>query len=566
MTVLLRRLAVPLLVLPLTTAAATAQADGPAKAGASASLGGDADADAELDEDAEPSRPLKPPGPWIKRYAPRRSMFEVGMFGGLFLPASDVELHFRNLPFKTYEPVSGELGLRVGFYPLRHFGLEADLAMMPTRTESEQRAFIFSSRAMGVVQLGLYRLVPFAVLGGGVIAVRSDDNAVGDDADQLLIVGGGLKYLINDHLQLRLDVRDLMSPKRGRTVNDPADSLEVLLGISVMLGPRKKPEPEYIPPDTDGDGILDDKDKCIDEIGIAPDGCPIRDTDSDGFADDVDECPEDPGAEPDGCPIPDTDGDGFLDPDDKCPEVPGMEPDGCMHDVDGDGLLPPEDKCPEEPETRNGFEDTDGCPDELPEEIKKFTGVIEGIYFDTGKATIRDKSRPTLDEAVKVLKDYEDLRVEITGHTDDRGRDDKNLKLSADRAAAVKQYLVDAGVAEGRIETRGAGEAEPIADNKTREGRQKNRRIEFKVLLPAAPVIVTDDGKAEPAEDAADKADETQPAADEGAAEEPAADKPAAEKPAADKPAADKPAADKPAADEPAEANKPVIQKLDEIE
>jgi len=533
---LFRRLAVPLLVLPLTTAAATAKADGPAKAGASASLGGDADADADLeeDEDSDDGEAAKPSGPWLKRYAPRRGMFEVGMFGGLFLPADDLELHFRNLPFKTFEPVSGELGVRVGYYPLRHFGLEADLAMMPTRTQTEQRAFIFSSRAMGVIQLGLYRIVPFAVLGGGVIAVRSEDNAVGDDADQLLIVGGGLKYLLNDHIQLRLDVRDIMSPKRGRTVNDPADSLEVLAGISIMLGPRKKPEPEYIAPDTDGDGILDDKDKCVDEIGIAPDGCPIRDTDQDGFADDVDQCPTEPGAEPDGCPIPDTDGDGFLDPDDKCPEEAGMEPDGCMHDVDGDGLYPPEDKCPEEPETRNGFEDSDGCPDELPEEIKKFTGVIEGIYFDTGKASIKDESKPTLDAAVKVLTDYEDLRVEISGHTDDRGKDDKNLKLSADRAASVKQYMVEAGVAEGRIETRGAGEAEPIEDNKTRAGRAKNRRIEFKVLLPEAPAVEPEgepaaDGAAEPAADAAKpEADAAKPEADAAKPEADAA-KPAAE-------------------------------------
>ena len=549
----LRRLAVPLFVLPLATAA-TAKADGPAKAEASASLGGDADADADVDleEDEDDEGETKPTGPWLKRYAPRRGMFEVGMFGGLFLPADDIELHFRNLPFKTYEPISGELGLRVGFYPLRHFGLEADLAMMPTRTESEQRAFIFSSRAMGVLQLGLYRLVPFAVLGGGVIAVRSEDNAVGDDADQLLIVGGGLKYLLNEHIQLRLDVRDLMSPKRGRTVNDPADSLEVLAGISVMLGPRKKPEPEYIPPDTDGDGILDDKDKCIDEIGIAPDGCPVRDGDQDGFADDIDQCPDEPGAEPDGCPIPDTDGDGFLDPDDKCPEEAGMEPDGCMHDVDGDGLFPPEDKCPEEPETRNGFEDSDGCPDELPEEIKKFTGVIEGIYFDTNKATIKDESKPTLDAAVKVLTDYEDLRVEISGHTDDRGKDEKNLKLSADRADSVKTYLVENGVAEDRIVTRGAGEAEPIADNKTREGRGKNRRIEFKVLLPEAPAGAEPE-KAEPekadepekaeAEKAEpDKPEEAEPEPDKAEPDEPEPDKP---EPEPDKPEPDKPAFEK---------------------
>ena len=508
----------------------------PKKTRTEATVAIDADAvpDADTDGETEPSFAEK----W-RTLTPRRNMFEVGLLGGLWVPADDLELHFRNAPFRQYEPVSGLLGARVGYYPLRHFGFEGELAMMPTRTRSEQRAFVYSAKAHVVGQLGLRRLVPFVLVGGGVLAVRSEDDAAGDDADQAFHIGGGVKWLLSEHLQLRLEARDVMSPKRGRTINDPADSLEVLLGFSVLLGPRKKEE-VFIPPDTDGDGFLDDKDKCVDEIGVAPDGCPVRDTDSDGFADDVDKCIDEPGVEPDGCPIPDTDGDGFLDPDDACPDEPGVAPDGCpLRDVDGDGLLPPADQCPEEPETRNGFQDGDGCPDELPEEIKKFTGVIEGIYFATNKATIRDTSKPTLDAAVKVLKDYPELRVEISGHTDAQGKDDKNLKLSADRAASVKAYLVSAGIAEDRIETRGAGETEPIGDNATKEGRQQNRRIEFKLLLPDAPTAPTPDA---PAPDA--------PAADAPAADAPAADAPAADAPAADAPAADAPAADAPAADE----------------
>jgi len=80
------------------------------------------------------------------------------------------------------------------------------------------------------------------------------------------------------------------------------------------------------------------------------------------------------------------------------------------------------------------------------------------------------------------MTDYPKLRIRITGHTDNVGDRDSNAKLSQARADAVKQYLVDKGVAADRIETRGAGPDEPIADNDTPAGQQKNRRIEFKLL------------------------------------------------------------------------------------
>lgn len=324
-----------------------------------------ADDSAATDGPAAPRR-------WIDAVAPRRNMFELGMFGGLWRPADDLELHFRNAPYRQYAPLSGEIGARVGYYPLRHFGLEGELAMMPTRTRTDQRAFVYSARAHAIVQLGLYRLVPFLAVGGGVLAVSSESNAVGDDGDQALTIGGGLKYLVTEHIQLRLDVRDTMSPKRGRTVNDPADSIEVLLGFSVMLGPRNRAPTSLPPPDTDGDGFPDDKDQCIDEIGLAPEGCPIRDTDADGFSDDIDACPSGPGVEPDGCPRADSDGDGVIDTVDTCPQEPGTDPDGCPFlDEDSDGLLPPEDACPDAAETVNGFEDTDGCPDEIPDEVER---------------------------------------------------------------------------------------------------------------------------------------------------------------------------------------------------
>jgi outer membrane protein OmpA-like peptidoglycan-associated protein len=234
---------------------------------------------------------------------------------------------------------------------------------------------------------------------------------------------------------------------------------------------------------TDGDGFYDPDDRCVDVPGVAPDGCPIGDKDGDGFKDDVDKCIDEPGVAPDGCPIPDTDGDGFKDDVDKCIDEPGVAPDGCpIRDTDGDGIMDPDDQCVKEPETKNNYLDTDGCPDEVPKEVEKFTGVIQGIFFDTNKAAIKPASRTTLDGAVEVLKKFDSVRVEISGHTDSSGKYDHNVDLSGRRAEAVKKYLTDAGIDAGRIETRGAGPDEPIADNKTKAGKAKNRRIEFKLL------------------------------------------------------------------------------------
>ncbi|MCX4241851.1 OmpA family protein [Paraliomyxa miuraensis] len=457
-------------------AKASASTDVSADATGSASGSGDAQTDARADQKSRP---------FLRRFTPRRNMWEVGMFGGLWLPSDVIELHDRNLPPPIRYDTSAELGLRVGYYPLQHFGLEGELAMIPSRLQTDQRAFVSTARAHAVLQLGLWRIVPFALLGGGVLSVRSEPNAAGNNGDESLHVGGGIKFFVTDHIVLRLEGRDVMSPQEGATVAAPAHSGEVLLGFSLALGPRKKEAPP--PPDTDGDGFLDADDACPEQPGIAPDGCPAKDTDGDGFLDRDDACADLLGTAPDGCPIADTDGDGFLDPDDACPEEVGVEPDGCpLRDVDGDGMFPPQDACPEQPESVNGFEDEDGCPDEIPEVVKQFTGVIEGIYFDTGKATIRSKSFGTLDAAVKVLSDYPSLRVEISGHTDSKGKRDKNLQLSQDRADSVKAYIVGKGVAEGRIVTRGAGPDEPIGDNKTTAGRQQNRRIEFELLTGAS--------------------------------------------------------------------------------
>jgi OOP family OmpA-OmpF porin len=255
----------------------------------------------------------------------------------------------------------------------------------------------------------------------------------------------------------------------------------VLLGLSFGIRPsRSVPEPP--PADSDNDGVPDSADKCPNEPAATPDGCPTADTDGDGIPDMKDACPTEVGKAPCGCPIRDADGDKVIDELDKCPNVAGPI-EGCPDpDPDRDGINGDADKCPNEPETKNGFEDADGCPDSIPEMVKKFTGVVKGIEFDRGKETIRPVSTPVLDEALGVFKEYTTIKIEISGHTDADGDHDKNVDLSRRRADAVKAYFVGKGIDASRIQTRGVGPDEPIADNKTAAGKQKNRRIEFKVM------------------------------------------------------------------------------------
>lgn len=411
---------------------------------------------------------------------------EAGLFGGAFFPSSshnfeDADTEAGKRPHLKLKSVAPEIGVRVGYYPVRFVGLELEAGFMPTKDENGGKASGRALRAQAVGQMPMGSVTPFALLGFGSLGANSD--SMGKDYDPAFHFGAGVKVPLTPSIGVRFDLRDNLTQKDNGADGDQTHHPEVLLGLYGTLGLSKKETPQAPPKDTDGDGFIDPGDKCPTVAGVAPDGCPPPDSDKDGFIDPQDKCPTEPGIAPDGCPDKDPDKDGILDPMDKCPNEPGVAPDGCPdNDPDKDGILDPNDKCPKEPETKNGFEDADGCPDEIPAEVKKFTGVIEGIEFDTGKATIRAKSTPKLDAALKVLLAYESLRIEISGHTDNVGTDEKNTQLSLDRANSVKKYFTDKSIADSRIETRGAGPNEPIADNKTAKGKQKNRRIEFKLL------------------------------------------------------------------------------------
>jgi outer membrane protein OmpA-like peptidoglycan-associated protein len=113
---------------------------------------------------------------------------------------------------------------------------------------------------------------------------------------------------------------------------------------------------------------------------------------------------------------------------------------------------------------------------------KKFTEakiVTHGINFDVNKATIRPESMGTLNMIVKVMTDNPDIKFEVGGHTDSDGADDYNMKLSQQRAEAVRDQLIKLGIDASRLTAKGYGETKPISDNTTLEGKANNRRVEF---------------------------------------------------------------------------------------
>lgn len=175
-------------------------------------------------------------------------------------------------------------------------------------------------------------------------------------------------------------------------------------------------------------------------------------------------------------PRVDTDGDGIMDDKDKCPEEPGSQATGGCPDADNDGVIDSKDKCPNDPGT-DGF----GCPEIKPATKKIMEAAMNGLQFETGSAKIKEESYAKLDKVYEILKANPKLKLDINGHTDNTGDASLNLQLSKDRAAAAKAYLIKKGIDPARVQANGYGDTQPVADNNTEEGRAKNRRVEFKV-------------------------------------------------------------------------------------
>lgn len=235
--------------------------------------------------------------------------------------------------------------------------------------------------------------------------------------------------------------------------------------------------------DIDADGVTDNIDECDSIPGPAENnGCPWGDRDEDGVLDNEDKCPDEKGPkENKGCPWGDRDGDGVLDNVDRCPDVPGpADNDGCPYqDSDGDGVIDKEDDCPRTP----GPASNKGCPVIEQAEQEVLNTAFKNLEFETGSDVIKASSYGSLDELAQLLVKKPDYRLRISGHTDDVGSAESNLKLSEKRSKAVSKYLSNKGVDTSKFIVEWFGESKPAYPNNTPEGRQKNRRVEMTVVF-----------------------------------------------------------------------------------
>jgi len=325
---------------------------------------------------------------------------------------------------------------------------------------------------------------PYAQVGGGYAAIDNEGKF-------RTLVGAGANFWFTDNIGLNLQTAYHPTMKSESTEN----YFQHALGITIKFGKQdrdndgvadkddKCPDVAGKPelngcPDADGDGITDAEDSCPDVFGLKEfNGCP--DTDGDGIADKDDECPEVAGKpELKGCP--DADNDGIADKDDKCPQQAGpKENNGCpWPDTDRDGVLDKDDECPEEA----GPASNKGCPEVTQEVQTQLNSFAKTILFDVGKSTIRPESATVLNNIVNVLNKYKNSKFSVEGYTDTSGNKDKNQRLSEDRAYSVKAYLVDKGINPARLSAKGFGPEKPIASNKTKKGRELNRRVEINLV------------------------------------------------------------------------------------
>ncbi len=335
--------------------------------------------------------------------------------------------------------------------------------------------------------LGWKVLEPSAHLGGGY-------TSFGDASYGTFNGGFGLTVWFTEMVGFSVQSTYKNSlDKSDRVINaDVPSHMQHLIGLTFKFGGK----------DTDGDGIYDKDDACPETKGLKQfKGCP--DSDADGIVDGSDACPDAAGLpEFQGCP--DMDADGIADKDDACPDVAGLKTLGGCPDADGDGVADKSDKCPQVkgPKENGGcpWPDTDGdsvldkddkcvdvkgtaanngCPEVTEVAIKKLNEYAKTILFESGKASFQKQTFAVLQSITSILKEYPTAKFSIEGHTDDTGSVAFNQTLSENRASAVKNYLVENGIAADRLTSAGYGKSRPI--DKSKGGKANNRRVEVKL-------------------------------------------------------------------------------------
>ena len=302
---------------------------------------------------------------------------------------------------------------------------------------------------------------PYFLIGLGYEDVE-DEPAHAYDSSAYGNWGGGIKWKVMDDIALRAEVKHLI-----RT-DDGGNELYYGIGLTIPFGEKAS--------NNTAENSNETAEEPKEEVAVAAAAIVVVDSDNDGVADDKDKCPTTPegvAVDENGCCL-DSDGDGVADYKDKCPNTPkgvAVDENGCCLDSDGDGIADYKDKCPN---TVAGAKvDVNGCA----------ATVVLDIHFENASAKINTQHSPKLEKYISFMNDNENYDVTIIGYTDSRGAESFNQDLSQKRADSVKKALVDGGVKSTRITAVGKGEANPIADNATSEGRAQNRRIEAELKL-----------------------------------------------------------------------------------
>ncbi len=226
-----------------------------------------------------------------------------------------------------------------------------------------------------------------------------------------------------------------------------------------------------------GEVLYNSAGECWGAADGAPNWCGnVPDSDGDGVKNDLDRCPDTSVGETvdaEGCP-PDTDRDGVADYGDQCPDTPyGVRVDskGCALDLDGDGVPYYRDRCCQQ--LPPGFKvDAEGCLVNLR---------LENVHFDFDRATLKPGGRQILDSLIGILGERPDVeRINVSGHTDSVGSVAYNQGLSERRARSVLRYLQQGGLKQP-INAAGYGETRPAVSNMSSAGRAQNRRVEIEL-------------------------------------------------------------------------------------
>ncbi len=380
----------------------------------------------------------------------------------------------------------------------------------------------FDQLGLGIDGLYLFdrapRFSPYLVVGAGALRTKVAGNS---GTHPMLNAGAGVMAHLTDYgLALRADARYRMDNDNDSIAGqDRFGDWMVNLGLAVPLGAK----PQHIaaaPIDMDGDadGVLDSRDRCPGtRAGAKVDasGCEVEsDSDNDGVPNSQDKCPgtvKGVKVDTSGCEVDvDGDRDGVVDSQDKCPNTAAgvkVNASGCevAVDSDRDGVVDAQDKCPNTPAgvkvDASGCEivvDSDGdgitdnldkCPDTKPAVKVDNKGCalaavikLEGVTFATNSARLTQDSEAILNDAAETLRRNADLKVEVAGHTDNRGNRQHNIRLSQQRAEAVRTYLVSKGISSANLTAQGYGPDKPVADNASEQGRAANRRVELRLL------------------------------------------------------------------------------------